>query len=92
MLIAVSFWALHPTSRARLADTISPWGVLIGYILFCARAVTGYIMGATQSKEYAEAEWYVDLWLVVVWVIYFALYLRTLARRAEPHIYVANWY
>jgi cytochrome c oxidase cbb3-type subunit 1 len=25
-------------------------------------------------------------------VLYFVLYLRTLARRAEPHIYVANWY
>ncbi|GHC37772.1 hypothetical protein GCM10007291_44140 [Gemmobacter nanjingensis] len=71
---------------------MSPWVVLIGYNLFCAWAVTGYLMGATQSKEYAEAEWYADLWLVVVWVIYFTLYLRTLARRAEPHIYVANWY
>jgi hypothetical protein len=24
--------------------------------------------------------------------VYFSLYLRTLARRREPHIYVANWY
>ena len=49
-------------------------------------------MGVTQSKEYAEAEWYADLWLVIVWVTYFLLYIRTLARRKEPHIYVANWY
>ncbi len=28
----------------------------------------------------------------IVWVIYFVLYIRTLARRKEPHIYVANWY
>ncbi|MBP9047078.1 MAG: cytochrome-c oxidase, cbb3-type subunit I [Tabrizicola sp.] len=91
-LIATSFWVLQRTSRARLADALSPWVVLIGYNLFCAWAVTGYLMGATQSKEYAEAEWYADLWLVVIWVIYFTLYLRTLARRAEPHIYVANWY
>ena len=55
-------------------------------------AVSGYFMGVTQSKEYAEAEWYADLWLVVVWVTYFVLYIRTLARRKEPHIYVANWY
>ena len=25
-------------------------------------------------------------------MIYFPLYIRTLARRKEPHIYVANWY
>ena len=49
-------------------------------------------MGITQSKEYAEPEWYADIWLVIVWVTYFAIYIRTLARRKEPHIYVANWY
>lgn len=91
-LIATSFYVLQRTSRARLADSISPWVVLIGYNLFCVWATTGYLMGSTQSKEYAEAEWYADLWLVVVWLTYFALYIRTLARRNEPHIYVANWY
>ena len=55
-------------------------------------AVTGYMIGVTQSKEYAEAEWYADIWLVIVWVTYFVLYIRTIARRKEPHIYVANWY
>ncbi|GGJ40294.1 cytochrome-c oxidase, cbb3-type subunit I [Neoroseomonas lacus] len=91
-LIATSLHVLQRTSRARLADSVSPWFVLIGYNLFCAWAVTGYLMGSTQSKEYAEAEWYADIWLVVVWVAYLVLYLRTLARRNEPHIYVANWY
>lgn len=91
-LIATSFWVLQRTARARLSDAISPWVVILGFNLFCAWAVTGYLMGSTQSKEYAEAEWYADIWLVVVWLVYFALYIRTLARRAEPHIYVANWY
>lgn len=91
-LIATSFHVVQRTSRARLADQLSPWFVLMGYNLFCILAVTGYFMGLTQSKEYAEAEWYADLWLVIVWVTYFILYIRTLARRREPHIYVANWY
>ncbi|MFV0296995.1 MAG: cytochrome-c oxidase, cbb3-type subunit I [Hyphomicrobiaceae bacterium] len=91
-LIATSFYVVQRTSRAKLADRVSPWFVLIGYNLFCAWAVTGYIMGSTQSKEYAEAPWYADILLVVVWVTYFVLYMRTLARRNEPHIYVANWY
>ncbi|MFC3208222.1 cytochrome-c oxidase, cbb3-type subunit I [Aquamicrobium soli] len=91
-LIATSFHVLQRTSRARLPDQLSPWFVLLGYNLFCILAVTGYFMGITQSKEYAEPEWYADIWLVVVWVVYFLIYLRTLARRKEPHIYVANWY
>jgi len=91
-LIATSFYVMQRTSRARLPDQLSPWFVLLGYNLFCIIAASGYLMGVTQSKEYAEPEWYADLWLVVVWVTYFVLYLRTLARRKEPHIYVANWY
>ena len=91
-LIATSFHVVQRTSRARLPDQFSPWFVLIGYNLFCILAVTGYLAGITQSKEYAEPEWYADIWLVIVWVVYFVLYLRTLARRKEPHIYVANWY
>jgi len=91
-LIATSFHVLQRTTRARLPDQISPWFVLLGYNLFCIIAASGYLMGLTQSKEYAEPEWYADVWLVVVWVVYFAIYMRTLARRKEPHIYVANWY
>ena len=91
-LIATSFHVLQRTSRARLPGQLSPWFVLLGYNLFCVLAVTGYFMGITQSKEYAEPEWYADIWLVVVWVVYFLIYIRTLQRRQEPHIYVANWY
>jgi cytochrome c oxidase cbb3-type subunit 1 len=91
-LIATSFYVMQRTSRARLPEQLSPWFVLLGYNLFCVIAATGYLMGVTQSKEYAEPEWYADIWLVIVWVVYFVLYMRTLARRQEPHIYVANWY
>lgn len=91
-LITTSYHVVQRTSRARLADQFSPWFVLLGFNLFCLIAISGYFMGVTQSKEYAEAEWYADIWLVIVWVTYFVLYVRTLARRKEPHIYVANWY
>lgn len=91
-LIATSFHVMQRTSRARLADNISPWVVVVGFNLFCLMAATGYLMGITASKEYAEPEWYADIFLTVIWVVYFAMYLRTLARREEPHIYVANWY
>jgi cytochrome c oxidase cbb3-type subunit I len=91
-LIATSFYVMQRTSRARLPDQLSSLFVLFGFNVFCVLAVTGYMMGITQSREYAEPEWYADLWLVVVWVTYFIVYLRTLARRREPHIYVSNWY
>ena len=91
-MITTSYHVVQRTCRARLADQFSSWFVLLGFNLFCLIAVSGYFMGVTQSKEYAEAEWYADIWLVIVWVAYFILFVRTLARRKEPHIYVANWY
>ncbi len=91
-LIGTSLYILQRTSRARLADPVGAWFVLIGYNLFCAIAASGYLIGVTQSKEYAEPEWYADIWLTIVWVAYLLVFLRTLGRRREPHIYVSNWY
>jgi cytochrome c oxidase cbb3-type subunit 1 len=92
VLIATSFYVVQRTSRARLAGDIAPWFVVLGYNFFIVIAGTGYLLGITQSKEYAEPEWYADLWLTVVWVTYFLVYLGTIMRRKEPHIYVANWF
>jgi len=91
-LIATSFWVVQRTSRARLAGRIAPWFVFWGYQLFLVIAASGYVMGVTQSREYAEPEWYADIWLTVVWVTYLGVFLGTLAKRREPHIYVANWF
>ncbi|MCJ7597743.1 MAG: cbb3-type cytochrome c oxidase subunit I, partial [Methyloceanibacter sp.] len=91
-LIATAFYVVQRTSRARLAGRWSPWFVFWGYQLFIVLAATGYLLGVTQSKEYAEPEWYVDLWLTLVWVVFFLVFVGTLAKRREPHIYVANWF
>ena len=92
VLIATSFYVVQRTCRARLAGDIAPWFVVLGYNFFIVIAGTGYLLGITQSKEYAEPEWYADLWLTVVWVIYLLVFLATVMRRSEPHIYVANWF
>ena len=91
-LLATSFYVVQRTTRTRLAGGYWPWFVFWGYQLFIVLAATGYLAGITQSKEYAEPEWYVDIWLTIVWVAYLVVFLLTLARRKEPHIYVANWF
>jgi len=92
VLITTSFHVVQRTCRTRLAGIWSPWFVLFGYQLFIVLAATGYLFGVTASREYAEPEWYVDIWLTVVWVTYLLVFLGTLAKRREPHIYVANWF
>ena len=91
-LIATSFYVVQRTSAARLWGGNLAWFVFWGYQLFILLAASGYIFGATQSKEYAEPEWYVDWWLTLVWVAYLAVFLGTIMKRREPHIYVANWF
>ena len=92
VLLATSFYVVQRTSHARLAGDIAPWFVVLGYNFFILIAGTGYLLGVTQGKEYAEPEWYADLWLTIVWVVYLLVFLATLAKRREPHIYVANWF
>jgi cytochrome c oxidase cbb3-type subunit 1 len=92
VLIATSLYVVQRTCRARMVGEIAPWFVVLGYNFFIVIAGTGYLLGVTQSKEYAEPEWYSDLFLTVVWVVYFLVYLGTIMRRKEPHIYVANWF
>ncbi|MEW7009403.1 MULTISPECIES: cytochrome-c oxidase, cbb3-type subunit I [unclassified Lentilitoribacter] len=91
-LIATSFYVVQRTTRARLWGGNLAWFVFWGYQLFILMAATGYLLGITQSREYAEPEWYVDIWLTIVWVCYLLVFLGTLVKRKEPHIYVANWF
>jgi len=92
VLLATSFYVVQKTSRVRLAGDLAPWFVVVGYNFFILIAGTGYLLGVTQSKEYAEPEWYADLWLTIVWVTYLLVFLVTIIKRKEPHIYVANWF
>jgi len=91
-LIATSFYVVQRTCRARLAFPAAARFVFWGYQLFLVLAATGYVMGVTAAREYAEPEWYVDLWLTIVWVVYFVVFVGTIVKRREPHIYVANWF
>jgi len=91
-LICTSFYVVQRTCRARLAFPALARFVFWGYQLFIVLAASGYLLGITEGREYAEPEWYVDIWLTIVWVSYLAVFVGTIVRRSEPHIYVANWF
>ncbi len=48
--------------------------------------------GITQSKEYAEMEWWVDILIALVWVIMTVNFFGTLAVRRVKHLYVSLWF
>jgi len=92
VLFATSYFVVQRTCRTRLWSDACASFTFWGYQAFILMAGLGYVFGVTQGKEYAEPEWYADLWLTIVWVVYFIVFLMTLARRKEHHIYVANWF
>jgi cytochrome c oxidase cbb3-type subunit 1 len=49
-------------------------------------------LGITQSKEYAELEWPIDVLITLVWVAYAVVFFGTIFKRRVSHIYVANWF
>lgn len=92
-LFATSLYIVQRTCRQTMFG-----GNAMGYFLFwgyqavIVMAALGYVLGVSQGKEYAEPEWFVDLWLTVVWVFYLVAFAGTLMTRRESHIYVANWF
>ncbi|QQG35773.1 MAG: cytochrome-c oxidase, cbb3-type subunit I [Micavibrio aeruginosavorus] len=91
-LFATSYYVVQRTCGIRLWNDKISLFTFWGYQAFILMAGLGYLAGVTQGKEYAEPEWYADLWLTVVWVAYFLVFMMTLIKRTEPHIYVANWF
>lgn len=92
VLFATSYFVVQRTCRTRIWGSRLASFTFWGYQVFILMAALGYVFGVTQGKEYAEPEWYADLWLTIVWVVYLVVYLMTLTKREEPHIYVANWF
>ncbi|TAN56823.1 MAG: cytochrome-c oxidase, cbb3-type subunit I [Rhodospirillales bacterium] len=93
VLFATSFFVVQRTCKVGLYG-----GAALGNFVFYAFqalivvAAATYVLGFTQGKEYAEPEWFGDLFLTVIWVVYLVTFVGTLYKRREPHIYVANWF
>jgi cytochrome c oxidase cbb3-type subunit 1 len=92
-LFAASFFAVQRTCRARLAgpDSLHDF-IFWGYQFFIVMAGISYVMGFSRGQEYSETEWPITLFLVIIWVLYAGVFIGTLAKRSEPHIYVGNWF
>ena len=91
-LFATSYYVVQRTCHTRLfSDRLAAF-TFWGWQLVIVLAAITLPLGITQSKEYAELEWPIDILLAVVWIAYAVVFFGTLAKRKTPHIYVANWF
>jgi cytochrome c oxidase cbb3-type subunit I len=91
-LMGTCFYVVQRTGHIRLALVPLSLFVFWGWQTAMFLALATMPFGLTQSKEYAEPEWFIDLLIAVVWISFGAVFFATLARRRIRHIYVANWY
>ncbi len=87
--------SLHVVQRTCQTPLFLPWLaklVFFGWQLVIVLAAVTLPMGLTQSREYAELIWPIDILIAVIWVSYAVVFFGTIGIRKVRHIYVANWF
>ncbi|MBD5167187.1 MAG: cytochrome-c oxidase, cbb3-type subunit I [Helicobacter sp.] len=62
------------------------------YLALMVLAVLSLFAGMSQSKEYSELVWPLDLLVVVVWVLWGISLFGSMAVRREQTVYISLWY
>ncbi|HEY3326435.1 MAG TPA: cytochrome-c oxidase, cbb3-type subunit I [Novimethylophilus sp.] len=91
-LFATSYYIVQRTCQARLFGGGLANFTFWGWQTIIVLAALGDVLGYSQGREYAEMCWPIDLLIEVVWVSYMAVFIGTLMKRKQEHIYVANWF
>ncbi|MEH6456820.1 MAG: cytochrome-c oxidase, cbb3-type subunit I [Cocleimonas sp.] len=91
-LIGTSLYVVQRTCSVRLISDKLAAFVFWGWQTVIVLAVITLPLGITQSKEYAELEWPIDILIAVVWIAYAILFFGTINKRKIKHVYVANWF
>jgi len=94
-LMASAFYIVQRTNQTRLWSNKMAWFTFIMWNLIIVSAVVSFPLGITQSKEYAELEWPIDILITLAWASYMYNFVMTIHirdRNKVPHVYVANWF
>lgn len=86
------YYSLQRLLKARMwSDKLSYinfWGWQ--FIILCAALTLPF--GITTSKEYAELEWWIDILIAGMWVVFGWNMFATILVRRVKHLYVAIWF
>ncbi|HIP31448.1 MAG TPA: cytochrome-c oxidase, cbb3-type subunit I [Crocinitomicaceae bacterium] len=86
------YYSLQRLLKARMwsdkLSNINFWGWQ--FIILCA--VITLPLGYTTSKEYAELEWWIDILITLLWVVFGLNMFMTILNRRVKHMYVAIWF
>ena len=91
-IFAGVYYSLQRLLKTRMFnDTLSKinfWGWQL--IIVCAALTLP--LGYTTGKEYAELEWWIDILIALIWVVFGWNMIGTIIKRRVQHMYVAIWF
>lgn len=91
-IFALSYYMVQKLTRRPLVfPRLAMAQLYIFNVAIVAAAVT-LLMGYTQSKEYAELEWPLDIGVVILWVMFAVVIFGTILKRREEQMYISLWY
>ena len=91
-IFAAIYYSTQRLLKARMFSDLLSSVHFWGWQLIIVGAAITLPLGITQSKEYAELEWPLDLAVVLIWVVFAINFFGTIAKRRERHLYVAIWF
>lgn len=86
------YYSLQRLAKTRMYSDFMSYFHFWGWQLVIVIAAVTYPLGITQSKEYAEMEWWGDIIIAIVWIVFGLNMMMTLIHRRERHMYVAIWF
>ncbi|MBL9080055.1 MAG: cbb3-type cytochrome c oxidase subunit I, partial [Planctomycetes bacterium] len=92
MMFAGIYYSTQRLLKTRMASDLLSRVHLWGWQAIILGAALTLPFGITQSKEYAELEWFLDIGVVLVWVAFAVNFFWSLAIRNEKNLYVAIWF
>jgi cytochrome c oxidase cbb3-type subunit I/II len=92
MMFAGIYYSTQRLLKARMASDFLGRFNFWGWQAIIVSAAVTLPLGLTQSKEYAELIWPIDVAIAVVWVAFAVNFFWTLAIRNEKNLYVALWF
>ena len=86
------YYSVQRLAKARMFSDMMGRVHFWGWQLIIVCAAVTLLMGASTGKEYAELEWWIDILIALVWVVFGVNMIGTLIKRRERHLYVAIWF
>lgn len=91
-IFAAIYYSTQRLVKARMFNDLMSKVHFWGWQAIIASAAVTLPLGFTQSHEYAELEWPIDIAIAGIWVLFAVNFFMTLKNRRTQHMYVAIWF